>query len=89
MWWDGRNGARKLREPAGADQPTVTMDTKGDGRLDPDGKEQASPQNRHLQGSSVHKGRNLGRFRPLRVPPGGRRRFPIAFGVDTLSCLRR
>jgi hypothetical protein len=37
----------------------------------------------------MHKGRNLGRFRPLRVPPGGRRRYLIAFGVDTLSCLRR
>jgi hypothetical protein len=40
-------------------------------------------------GPLIHKGRNLGRFRPLRVPPGGRRRYPIAFGVDTLSCLRR
>lgn len=40
-------------------------------------------------GPRIRKDRNLGRFRPLRVPPGGRRRYPIAFGVDTLSCLRR
>jgi hypothetical protein len=51
------------------------MPTKVDAPLEPDG--------------DIHKGRNLGRFRPLRVPPGGRRRYQIAFGVDTLSCLRR
>jgi hypothetical protein len=51
------------------------MPTKVDASLEPDG--------------DIHKGRNLGRFRPLRVPPGGRRRYQIAFGVDTLSCLRR
>jgi hypothetical protein len=71
------------------DQSTLTMGTKGDGRLKPDGINQQDNTTKASPAISIHKGRNLGRFRPLRVPPGGRRRFLIAFGVDTLSCLRR
>jgi hypothetical protein len=65
------------------------MGSKSDGSPEPVGTNQTSPQNATQQAPPMHKGRNLGRFRPLRVPPGGRRRFLIAFGVDTLSCLRR
>jgi hypothetical protein len=79
----------QIRESAVADQPTVTMRAKGDGYPDPDRTDRGSTPERGISVASMHKGRNLARSRPLRVPPGGRRRFLIAFGVDTLSCLRR
>jgi hypothetical protein len=38
---------------------------------------------------AIHKGRNLSGFRPLRVPPGGRRRFRIARGPLPFGRRRR